>query len=63
MNIWISNKYTKNIKKKMLSRDTYPVGVKGPNSLCEFVTSSSCGHWFQSFLSLRSMAVLVGRAK
>ena len=28
----------------MLSRDTYPVGLKGPSSLCEFVTSSSCGH-------------------
>ena len=35
----------------MLSRDTYPVGVKGPSSLCEFVTSSSCGHWYQSFLN------------
>ena len=35
----------------MLSRDTYPVGVKGPGSLCEFVTSSSCGHWYQSFLN------------
>ena len=34
----------------MLSRDTYPVGVKGPSSLCEFVTSSSCGHLYQSFL-------------
>ena len=35
----------------MLSRDTYPMGVKGPNLLCEFVTSSSCGHWYQSFLN------------
>ena len=35
----------------MLSRDTYPVGVKDPSSLCEFVTSSSCGHWYQSFLN------------
>ena len=35
----------------MLSRDTYPEGVKGPSSLCEFVTSSSCGHWYQSFLN------------
>ena len=35
----------------MLSRDTYPVGLKGPSSLCEFVTSSSCGHWYQSFLN------------
>ena len=35
----------------MLSRDTYPVGVKGPSSLCEFVTSSSCDHWYQSFLN------------
>ena len=35
----------------MLSRDTYPVGVRGPSSLCEFVTSSSCGHWYQSFLN------------
>ena len=34
----------------MLSRNTYPVGVKGPSSLCEFVTSSTCGHWYQSFL-------------
>ena len=35
----------------MLSRDTYPVGVKSPSSLCEFVTSSSCGHWYESFLN------------
>ena len=35
----------------MLSRDTYPLGVKGPSSLCEFVTSSPCGHWYQSFLN------------
>ena len=35
----------------MFSRDTYPVGLKGPSSLCEFVTSSSCGHWYQSFLN------------
>ena len=25
--------------------------VKVPSSLCEFVTSSSCGHWYQSFLN------------
>ena len=35
----------------MSSRDTYPVGLKGPSSLCEFVTSRSCGHWYQSFLN------------
>ena len=35
----------------MLSRDTFPVGVKGPSFLCEFVTSSSCSHWYQSFLN------------
>ena len=35
----------------MFSRDTYPVGLKGPSSLCEFVTSSSCGQWYQSFLN------------
>ena len=34
-----------------MSRDTYPVGVKGLGSLREFVTSSSCGHWYQSFLN------------
>ena len=27
------------------------MGVKGPSSLFEFVTSSSCGHWYQSFLN------------
>ena len=27
------------------------MGVKGPSSLCEFVNSSSCGHWYQSFLN------------
>ena len=35
----------------MLSRDFNPVGVKGPSSLCEFVTSSSCDHGYQSFLN------------
>ena len=35
----------------MLSRDTRPVGVKGPSSLCVFVPSRSCGHWYQSFLN------------
>ena len=34
----------------MLSKDTYSVVEKGPNSLCEVVTSSSCGNWYQSFL-------------
>ena len=41
----------------MLSRDTYPVGLKGPSSLCECVTSSSCGNWYQSFLNKLSEVV------
>ena len=35
----------------MLSRDTRPVGVKGPSLLCEFVPTISCGHWYRSFLN------------
>ena len=34
-----------------MGRDAHRLGVKGPSSLCEFVTSSLCGHWYQSFLN------------